>query len=209
MLALLRYLLSIFKSPLALRGLVLSGLLNFTLCHAQETFDLSPSSQNDAQAHPTQHATNSAKEMQFYDTVKIAVLDKLTAKKTTYTLKVGEKVPYGTMIIQAVSAWRSGEDELPEAKVFFVIEDPSLPRDRQKVFSGWMFSSTPSINALEHPTYDLWILEVSGTPMNLDQVVNQNALSTNQNGLEDKEGANASLKELIEGLLSNTSDDKD
>lgn len=27
------------------------------------------------------------------------------------------------------------------------------------VFKGWMFASTPSLNALEHPTYDVWVID--------------------------------------------------
>ena len=29
----------------------------------------------------------------------------------------------------------------------------------EPLFTGWMFASTPSLNALEHPTYDVWVID--------------------------------------------------
>ena len=29
----------------------------------------------------------------------------------------------------------------------------------QKIFSGWMFASSPALNALEHPVYDVWVID--------------------------------------------------
>jgi len=31
--------------------------------------------------------------------------------------------------------------------------------DRPQVFSGWMFASSPGLSALEHPVYDVWVIE--------------------------------------------------
>ena len=31
-------------------------------------------------------------------------------------------------------------------------------------FSGWMFASSPALSAMEHPVYDLWVLDCTGTP---------------------------------------------
>jgi hypothetical protein len=29
----------------------------------------------------------------------------------------------------------------------------------QRIFSGWMFGSSPALNPLEHPVYDVWVLD--------------------------------------------------
>ena len=37
---------------------------------------------------------------------------------------------------------------------------PDLPKpDGRKVFSGWMFASSPALNALEHAVYDVWVID--------------------------------------------------
>ena len=28
-----------------------------------------------------------------------------------------------------------------------------------EIFSGWMFASSPALSALDHPVYDIWVLE--------------------------------------------------
>ncbi len=28
---------------------------------------------------------------------------------------------------------------------------------RKRVFSGWMFAESPGLNAVEHPTFDVWL----------------------------------------------------
>ena len=30
------------------------------------------------------------------------------------------------------------------------------------LFSGWMLASSPALNALEHPVYDVWVLDCGG-----------------------------------------------
>ena len=29
----------------------------------------------------------------------------------------------------------------------------------EAIFKGWMFASSPSLNAMEHPTYDVWVID--------------------------------------------------
>ena len=31
-------------------------------------------------------------------------------------------------------------------------------KDVQPIFSGWMIASSPALNAMEHPRYDIWVL---------------------------------------------------
>ena len=31
-------------------------------------------------------------------------------------------------------------------------------KDVQPIFSGWMVASSPALNAMEHPRYDIWVL---------------------------------------------------
>lgn len=36
-------------------------------------------------------------------------------------------------------------------------ESPALPDNM--IFSGWMFASSPALNGLEHPVYDVWVID--------------------------------------------------
>jgi hypothetical protein len=56
---------------------------------------------------------------------------------------------------------RNGRVVLPVAKPAAQADNVDLPSalDPDRVFSGWMFASTPALNALEHPVYDVWVID--------------------------------------------------
>ena len=47
------------------------------------------------------------------------------------------------------------DDPASDAFTFLTIDDS---RDRERVFQGWMVASSPALNALDHPRYDVWAL---------------------------------------------------
>ena len=47
-------------------------------------------------------------------------------------------------------------EEAPESASFLEIDDDV---GNERVFSGWMFASSPGVSALEHPVYDVWVLD--------------------------------------------------
>jgi hypothetical protein len=54
-------------------------------------------------------------------------------------------------------------EEIPETYAFIQIDDLKLGSQREdskqeRVFSGWMLSSSPAISALDHSVYDVWVL---------------------------------------------------
>ena len=50
-------------------------------------------------------------------------------------------------------------DEVPDAAAWLEIGDSRRPPERQVVFRGWMFANAPGVNMLEHPVYDVRVLE--------------------------------------------------
>ena len=87
-------------------------------------------------------------------------LDKITARISTLAAPVGEPRQFVTLEVTVQRCIFHPPEETPENAAFVVIRDlgydPSVPPT--DVFSGWMFSSSPAISALEHPVYDITIL---------------------------------------------------
>ncbi len=50
-----------------------------------------------------------------------------------------------------------GETPTFEAPAAAVLEGPQA--EGVNIFRGWMFASTPALNALEHPVYDVWVID--------------------------------------------------
>jgi hypothetical protein len=54
---------------------------------------------------------------------------------------------------------RTPPTEPPESTVFLDIYEAREGETQTDLFHGWMFASSPALNALEHPVYDVWALE--------------------------------------------------
>lgn len=94
-----------------------------------------------------------------YDTVLLQCLDKVTARVTTIDAPVGEVVPFGTLEIIARSCDKRPPEETPESAAFLDIWEVRPGEPAISVFRGWMFASSPALSALEHPVYDVWVLD--------------------------------------------------
>jgi hypothetical protein len=49
-------------------------------------------------------------------------------------------------------------EEPPENVAFLEIDEVHHDERAVRLYTGWMFSSTPGLAALEHPVYDIWVL---------------------------------------------------
>ncbi len=87
-------------------------------------------------------------------------LDKITGRVSTFPAPIGKPVRFGTLQIVAQSCVKHPPEEEPEAAAFLKIEELRTGQPQPiQLFSGWMFASSPALNALEHPVYDVWMLD--------------------------------------------------
>ena len=85
-------------------------------------------------------------------------LDKVTAQVSRMQVQVGEASSFGTLDFMVRACRSTRPDEAPENAVFLEISDTPPGEARHNVFSGWMFSSSPAVSALDHPVFDIWVL---------------------------------------------------
>ena len=90
-------------------------------------------------------------------------LDKLTGRLSTMTIDVGQKAVFGALDVYVRVCYMHPPEEVPENASFLEIVEKKNDTER-KVFSGWMFSSSPALSAMEHPVYDVWVLKCQGVP---------------------------------------------
>lgn len=93
------------------------------------------------------------------DVVVMQGLDKITARTSTFQVDVGASRRFGSLEITARYCEKTPPEEPPERKAFLEIVDIRPDREAVGVFTGWMFSSSPALNALEHPVYDVWVID--------------------------------------------------
>lgn len=85
-------------------------------------------------------------------------LDKVTARVSTFEAPIGQTVKFGTLAIAALTCQKHPPEESPEAAAFLKITEVR-PEGPEQVFSGWMFASSPALHPLQHPVYDVWVID--------------------------------------------------
>jgi len=94
-------------------------------------------------------------------------LDKITARISTIKVGVGETVNFGSLQITVRACDKRPPEETPESAAFLQVVEQKQGEAPVTRFSGWMFASSPALSAMEHPVYDLWVLDCdnkNGTP---------------------------------------------
>jgi hypothetical protein len=100
-----------------------------------------------------------ARVMENYPVVKLQSLDKATARTMTFDARVGGTVKFGQLFIRVQACRKAPPVELPEAAAFLQIWEVNQEEQPHWIFSGWMFSSSPGLSSMDHPIYDVWVLD--------------------------------------------------
>ena len=113
--------------------------------------------------------------------VTLRALDKITGNSTDLNARVGQTLKFGRLSVTVRACYQAPPEDTPESAAFLEIH--ALAAESQRVsaaakagkeqrgpkpigpdgllFSGWMFASSPGLSALEHPTYDVWVISCS------------------------------------------------
>jgi hypothetical protein len=86
-------------------------------------------------------------------------LDKITARITTFDAPIDEPVRFGTLEIVVRACDKRPPEEPPAVAAFLEIAEIKPDEQPTPLFTGWMFASSPAISALEHPVYDVWVID--------------------------------------------------
>ena len=91
----------------------------------------------------------------------LGTMDKVTGRVMKVDIPVEEDLQIGSLKVFIHKCLTRPPEETPENSVYLTITEQKDAKD-VKVFEGWMFSSHPDLSAMEHPVYDIWLLECQG-----------------------------------------------
>lgn len=86
-------------------------------------------------------------------------LDKVTARVSTFEVAIDQPIDFGALRIRVRHCDRTPPEERPEAAAFIEIDELRPGQEQKVLFTGWMFASSPGLNAVEHAVYDVWVLD--------------------------------------------------
>lgn len=90
----------------------------------------------------------------------IGLLNKRNNVSQDFEMKPGEERVVDDVILRLAACERTAPWEMPRETGAFVqllVRDRGEESSYRKVFSGWLFKNSPSLNVVEHPVYDVWV----------------------------------------------------
>lgn len=84
-------------------------------------------------------------------------LDKMTGQIVTFDIAVGQSLSVARLTV-TLDACRSPDDNDTHGTMAHLKIWDSKLADADAIFAGWMFAESPALSALDHPRYDLWVI---------------------------------------------------
>lgn len=96
---------------------------------------------------------------ELYGVAVLQGLDKVTARVSTIDAPIGRVVRFGTLEIIVRTCDKRPPEETPESAAFLDIWEARRGEPAASLFRGWMYASSPALSPMEHPVYDVWVLD--------------------------------------------------
>ncbi len=86
-------------------------------------------------------------------------LDKITGRTITFDVKIDETVQFGALQVTPRVCHTRPPTEPAQTTAFVEVDEITLANKIQRLFTGWMFAASPGLHAVEHPVYDVWLVD--------------------------------------------------
>ncbi len=89
-------------------------------------------------------------------------LDKITGRIITFDVAINETVQFGALQVTPRVCYTRPPSETQTTDSFLEVDEVTLQGEVRRIFTGWMFVASPGLNAVEHPIYDVWLVNCKG-----------------------------------------------
>ena len=91
-------------------------------------------------------------------------LDKITGRIFPFEAAVNETVQFGALQVTPRACYTRPPTEPQNTTGFVQVEEITLDGKMRQIFNGWMFATSPGLNAVEHAIYDVWLVDCKQGP---------------------------------------------
>src|SRR3954447_15235493 len=89
-------------------------------------------------------------------------LDKITGRIISFEVAVDETVQFGALQLTPRVCYTRPQTESPNTTVVVELDEVALQNKYRRIFTGWMFASSPGLHGIEHAVYDIWLTDCKG-----------------------------------------------
>ena len=89
-------------------------------------------------------------------------LDKITGRIVSFEVAVDETVQFGALQLTPRVCYTRPPTESAKTTAFLEVDEVTLENKYRASSPGWMFASSPGLHAIEHPIYDVWLVDCKG-----------------------------------------------
>ena len=107
-------------------------------------------------APPSQKITN--------PTAVFSGLDKITGRIISFDVALNETVQFGALQVTPRACYTRPPTETSNTDSFVEVDEVTLQGEVKRIFTGWMFAASPGLHAVEHPIYDVWLVDCKKDP---------------------------------------------
>jgi hypothetical protein len=86
-------------------------------------------------------------------------LDKITGRIINFDAAINETVQFGALQVTPRVCYTRPPTESANTDAFLEVDEVTLQGEIKRIFTGWMFASSPGLHAIEHPIYDVWLTD--------------------------------------------------
>jgi hypothetical protein len=86
-------------------------------------------------------------------------LDKITGRIISFDVAINETVQFGALQVVPRVCYTRPPTETQNTNAFIEVSEVTLQGEVRRIFTGWMYASSPGLHAVEHPIYDIWITD--------------------------------------------------
>jgi hypothetical protein len=86
-------------------------------------------------------------------------LDKITGRTITFDVNIDETVQFGALQVTPRVCHTRPPTEPAQTTAFIEVDEITLANKIERLFTGWMFAASPGLHAVEHPVYDVWLID--------------------------------------------------
>jgi hypothetical protein len=95
-------------------------------------------------------------------TAVFAGLDKITGRIISFEVAIDETVQFGALQITPRVCWTRPPTEAPQTTSFTEVDEVTFNNEYRRIFTGWMYASSPGLHGVEHAIYDVWLTDCKG-----------------------------------------------